>query len=338
MPWHVPFSLFRIIFVDPPGLEPGLCGTKIRRVANYTMGHPYLIRCCKIIIKNLICYIYLSINAGPHIMLTAIQTASVVSLLHAAGTEILRIYRMTDYGVKVKEDDSPVTAADLASDSIIKSGLQTITPSIPVYSEETKDVPFNERSRWNPLWLLDPLDGTKEFIARSDEFCISLALIKDNEPVAGFVYAPVTAETWVAGKGQGAYLLAWGKKIALPFTSTIGPFHVNISRTHHSKSEAGWIENFKKENDIVIDIYGSAIKFCKMAEGRSDLYPKFSLIHEWDIAAGHIIINESGGRIIEPDTGRPPIYNKEDYHQPPFIAFGPRIRDWQKWISAKDRH
>ena len=119
-----------------------------------------------------------------------------------------------------------------------------------------------------------------------------------------------------------------GKSIILPFTATTGPIRINISRMHHSQKEADWIGNFKKENEISIEIHGSAIKFCKIAEGISDLYPKFSLIHEWDIAAGQIIIEESGGRIIETLTGKPPVYNKEDYHQPPFIAFGKRVKEW----------
>jgi 3'(2'), 5'-bisphosphate nucleotidase len=265
-------------------------------------------------------------------MLTRNQTDSVIALLEKAGAEIKRIYSGDDFHIRIKEDDSPVTKADLAADSIIKSGLRQISPGIPVFSEETKDVPWSERSGWNILWILDPLDGTKEFIARSDEFCISLALIRDHIPVAGFIHAPVTRETWVAETGKGAYRLSNGLRSPMPLIQSEGPYRVNISRTHHTITEEEWISNFMKENEIKIEIYGSAIKFCKIAEGYSDLYPKLSLIHEWDIAAGHLIIEESGGRIIEPHSGRPPLYNKEDYHQPPFIAFGQRVKDWQRWV------
>jgi 3'(2'), 5'-bisphosphate nucleotidase len=265
-------------------------------------------------------------------MLHPLQIKSVIALLEKAGVEIMRVYRNEDLGIRLKEDESPVTIADLASDSIIKEGLRSITPDLPVFSEETKDVPYSERSQWHTLWILDPLDGTKEFIARNDEFCISLALIKDTVPVAGFIHSPVTGETWIAERGKGAYRLASGKMAFLPLTDPTGPYRVNISRNHHSRSEADWIDKFKTENEITIEIHGSAVKFCKIAEGRSDLYPKFSLIHEWDIAAGHIIIEESGGRIIEPHTGKPPVYNKEDYHQPPFIAFGKRVKEWGKWV------
>jgi 3'(2'), 5'-bisphosphate nucleotidase len=266
-------------------------------------------------------------------MLSQIQISSVISLLEEAGKEILRIYRMDDFQTKLKDDLSPVTIADLAADRIIKSGLDAITPGIPVFSEETKEIPYEIRSAWKTLWILDPLDGTKEFIARNDEFCISLALVSDHDPVAGFIHSPVTDESWHAVKGAGAFRKEKGKFNRLPVESASGAYRINISRTHHSEKEEAWIREFKKENESEIRIYGSAVKFCRIAEGASDVYPKFSLIHEWDIAAGHIIIEESGGRIIEPASGRAPVYNKKDYHQPPFIAFGNRIADWEKWIK-----
>jgi 3'(2'), 5'-bisphosphate nucleotidase len=265
-------------------------------------------------------------------MIESGQISSVISLLQEAGAEIMRIYSGEDFNIKLKEDDSPVTRADLAADLIIKTGLKSVTPDIPVFSEETKDVPFAERSEWKTLWILDPLDGTKEFIARSGEFCISLALIFEQNPVAGFIHSPVTGETWVAERGKGAYRLANGVVSHLPLIEVSGPYRVNISRTHHSAKEEEWIENFRKENEIRIEVIGSAVKFCKIAEGNTDLYPKLSLIHEWDIAAGHIIIEESGGIIIEPATGKAPVYNKADFHQPPFVAFGKRVTDWERWI------
>ncbi len=265
-------------------------------------------------------------------MLPKNQTESVIALLEKAGAEIMKIYREDDFHIRLKEDDSPVTMADLAADLIIKSGLARITPGIPVFSEETKDVPWSERSGWKTLWILDPLDGTKEFIAKSDEFCISLALVTDHLPVAGFIHSPVTCETWVAERGKGAYRLSKGLRSPLPLIEPDGPYGVNISRTHHSEAEEKWIANFRKENKIKTEIYGSAIKFCKIAEGFTDLYPKLSPIHEWDIAAGHLIIEESGGKIIETLSGKPPVYNKKDYHQAPFVAFGQRLKDWKRWV------
>ena len=265
-------------------------------------------------------------------MLSDLQISDILQLIETAGKEIMKIYRQGDFNIETKSDNSPVTLADLTSDKTIKSGLGIITPGIPVFSEETKDIDFDIRSKWNPLWILDPLDGTREFIAKNDEFCISLALISDNMPVAGFIHSPVTLETWMAIKNEGAFKIAEGKKIRLPFLTPSGTYRINRSRSHHSEKEQEWIDNFRKQNEAVIAIYGSAIKFCKIAEGISDIYPKFSRIHEWDIAAGHLIIEESGGRIIETETRRPPVYNKESYFQPPFIAFGKRIRNWEKLI------
>ena len=245
----------------------------------------------------------------------------------------MRIYRMEDFGTRIKEDDSPVTIADFAADKIIKTGLAKITPGINVFSEETKDVSYDIRSKWENLWILDPLDGTKEFIARNDEFCISLGLVTGHMPAAGFIHAPVSGETWYALKGHGAIKIENGKNISLPLTEGQGPYKINISRSHHTEKEIAWIENFRKENEAIIKIFGSAVKFCRIAEGISDLYPKFSRIHEWDIAAGHIIIEEAGGRIIEPETGKAPSYNKKDYYQRPFVAFGKRVPNWEKWVK-----
>ncbi|MBA4321744.1 MAG: 3'(2'),5'-bisphosphate nucleotidase [Odoribacter sp.] len=265
-------------------------------------------------------------------MLSAKQISDIILLLENAGSKIRKIYYSNEFNIKIKEDNSPVTLADMASDKIIKAGLVEITPGIPVFSEETKEIDFEIRSGWNPLWILDPLDGTKEFIAKNNEFCISLALVFDKQPVAGFIHAPVTSETWIAVRGEGAFKYTEGEKIRLPFLTPSGTYRINISRSHHSEKEAAWIETFCKQNDAVTAIYGSAIKFCKIAEGISDIYPKFSLIHEWDIAAGHLIIEEAGGKIIETQTLRPPVYNKEEYFQPPFIAFGSRVKNWQRWM------
>jgi 3'(2'), 5'-bisphosphate nucleotidase len=258
---------------------------------------------------------------------------SIITLLEKAGSEIMTVYREGNFNTRLKEDDSPVTKADLASDKIIKAGLAAITPGINVFSEETKDISFSERWGWDPLWILDPLDGTKEFIARNDEFCITLALVEGKSPVAGFIYAPVFKTSWYAVKGEGAFRLLNGTLTRLPIEQAAGPFRINISRSHHSGKEDAWIKKFSKGKETMIETFGSAIKFCKIAEGASDIYPKFSLIHEWDIAAGHLILEESGGGIIETGSGRPPAYNKEDYHQPPFVAFGVRINPELKAYS-----
>ena len=265
-------------------------------------------------------------------MLSDLQISDIILLLENAGRETLNIYYHKEFNTSFKEDNSPVTVADFTSDKIIKSGLAEITPGIPVFSEETKEINFETRSQWNPLWILDPLDGTKEFIAKNNEFCISLALVFEKQPVAGFIHAPVTSETWMAIKGKGASKIIEGRNIPLPLFTPSWAYRITVSRSHHNQMEAAWIDNLKKEHEAVIAVQGSAIKFCRIAEGISDIYPKFGLIHEWDIAAGHLIVEESGGKVIETKTLKPPCYNKKEYFQPPFIALGSRVKNWEKWI------
>jgi len=255
------------------------------------------------------------------------ESAAVIELLADAGIEIMKVYRSNNYETRLKDDSSPVTRADILADAIIKEGLREVTPGIPVFSEETKDIEYNVRSAWNPLWILDPLDGTKEFLAGNGEFCISLALVLNKEPVAGFIHSPVTGETWAALKGEGAFKITNGGKAILPLVKPAGPVRVNLSRSHHSPAEEKWIEKLQAITPVEKVTCGSAVKFCRIAEGYSDIYPKFGKIHEWDIAAGHIIIQESGGEIIEISTLAPPVYNKADYHQQPFIASGIRGKE-----------
>jgi 3'(2'), 5'-bisphosphate nucleotidase len=259
-------------------------------------------------------------------MLTTQNINDIISLLKTAGIEILRIYHNDDFQTKLKEDQSPVTIADLTSDKIIKTGLKKITPSIPVFSEETKEVPYDIRSSWNPLWILDPLDGTKEFIGRNAEFCICLALILDGKPIAGFIYAPVKDEFWYALAGKGAFKIGVNQHYRLPLKNPSGNMIIAVSRSHHNKNEVAWIESFRKKHTSLISIVGSAIKFCRIAEGNADLYPKFGTINEWDVAAGNIIVEESGGEMVELATGSPPVYNKEDYIQPYFVVWGKRLK------------
>ncbi|HQK71002.1 MAG TPA: 3'(2'),5'-bisphosphate nucleotidase CysQ [Bacteroidales bacterium] len=249
---------------------------------------------------------------------------SIIGLLETAGQEIIKVYRHNDFGTFLKEDRSPVTRADLISDYIVKEGLKELTPEIPVFSEETIDTGNYLRLERNTLWILDPLDGTKEFIARNDEFCISLALITDGKPVAGFIHAPVFKKTWFAVRGKGTWMLVAGEKTRVPAFKPDGPYRILRSRSHHSQAEESWLKKISLMYETEIITKGSAIKFCEIAEGYADLYLKSSLINEWDVAAGHIIVEEAGGGIIEIATGKPPVYNKKDYHQHPFITYGVR--------------
>ena len=265
-------------------------------------------------------------------MLSDNQISDIIRLIESAGREILNIYHYKEFNIRIKADNSPVTLADLTSDNIIKSGLAEITPGIFIFSEETKEIDFEVRSQWDPLWILDPLDGTKEFISKNNEFCISLALVFNQKPIAGFIHAPVTSETWIALSGKGAYKIVEGKKIRLPAFTPSWAYRISISRSHYNETEAAWIEKLKIQHEVVVAVQGSAIKFCRIAEGISDIYPKFGLIHEWDVAAGHVLIEESGGNMIETLTLCHPVYNKINYFQLPFVAFGSRIKNWEKYI------
>lgn len=259
-------------------------------------------------------------------MLSSQNITDILNLVKSAGKEILKIYSANDFHVTIKSDHSPVTVADIASDNIIKKGLSEITPLIPVFSEETKEISYDIRASWNPLWILDPLDGTKEFIALNGEFCICLALVMNCKPVAGFIFAPVTNEFWYALEGKGAFKLDEDKEKRLPLKNHDGPIIITISRSHYNRDEAIWIDKLQKKQESLISIQGSAIKFCRIAEGTSDIYPKFGPINEWDVAAGDIIVKESGGEMVEVLTRLAPVYNKKNYIQPHFIVSGQRLK------------
>jgi len=265
-------------------------------------------------------------------MLTGSQISEIISLIEKAGDEIYNIYNHSDLDIRKKPDDSPVTAADMISDMIIKKGLEKITPGINVFSEETMDIKYTERHTWETLWILDPLDGTREFIKHIDEFCISLALVSGSRPSAGFIHSPVSKETWMAIRGEGAFRFVSGEKSSLPIYDPEGPVKIAVSRSHLTEAEEEWIGKLSREFSIIRKPLGSAIKFCRIAEGEYDLYPKFGKINEWDVAAGNLIVEEAGGSMLETATGKRPVYNKVNYLQPPFIVFGKRFRNPGKYL------
>jgi len=260
------------------------------------------------------------------------ELGNIINLLESAGREIMSVYHQNDSGTFLKEDNSPVTRADLLSDYIVKEGLKGITPGIPVLSEEAKDISYSLRSEWNTLWMLDPLDGTREFLARNEEFCISLALISDRKPVAGFIYAPALQKTWFSIKGEGAFRLKGEEKIRMQAVRLDKPYRIVKSRSHYTQMEESLLQEIGTIYETEVITVGSAIKFCEIADGNADFYIKTGLINEWDIAAGHIIVEEAGGGIIDFETGMPPVYNKADSRQPPFIAFGIRGKEILKGI------
>ncbi len=249
-----------------------------------------------------------------------IDVKRLINILREAGDIVLDIYN-GDFSVEYKEDHSPVTIADKKSNRFITDALGDLYPDIPVLAEEARALPYSIRKTWEYLWVLDPLDGTKEFIKKNGEFTINLALVYRGSPVFGIIYAPVIDTVYYGEKGSGAYKLEGDKLSRLSGESTKKGFSVIISRSHYTEETREYVrkleERYKEVEKVNI---GSALKLCLIAEGKADLYPRLAPTMEWDVAAGHAIISATGGDVVEYISGRPLIYNKENLVNPWFIA------------------
>ncbi len=253
-----------------------------------------------------------------------------IELSLAAGAAILAVYAK-DFEVIGKADASPLTEADLASHRLIVAGLRALTPQIPVLSEEAADVPWSERRTWTRYWLVDPLDGTREFVKKNGEFTVNIALIDRGRPVLGVVYAPVFDYLLHALAGEGAFLRQAGQDIAVQVRQPATlPLHVAASRSHLDPRTAAFLERI---GDAERHGLGSSLKFCRIAEGRIDLYPRFGPTSEWDTAAAQCVLEAAGGAVLRLD-GTPLDYNaKESLLNPDFIAVGDRSLPWQDWLG-----
>ena len=252
-----------------------------------------------------------------------------------AGKEILDVYESDDFEITSKEDKTPLTLADKKAHNKILEFLKET--DIPILSEEGKHLSYEERKKWKYFWLVDPLDGTKEFIKRNGEFTVNIALIEGNTPIAGIIYVPVTKVLYFANGDQGAYKIndieyddfedfdfevLRTNAMKLPLVNFERPFTVVGSRSHLSEETEKFIDKLKKDHDnLEIMSVGSSIKQCMVAEGKADVYPRFGPTMEWDTGAGHAIVNASGGCITKTD-GTPLIYNKENLLNPHFIVKG----------------
>ncbi len=250
----------------------------------------------------------------------------IVRLSIAAGHRIMEVYN-TDFDVVQKSDNSPVTAADMAAHHTIVDGLTELTPDIPVLSEESAKIPFEERSQWQRYWLVDPLDGTREFVKRNGEFTVNIALIDNHESVLGVVYVPVTGELYYAERGCGAF-----KK-----TPDGEPVKINSrekteqstiiagSRSHRGDSLIRFLERL---GDYEVIPMGSSLKSCLVAEGRADIYPRLGPTSEWDTAAAQCVVEEAGGLLTTTDM-KPMRYNtKDSLLNPHFLVIGDPDYDW----------
>jgi 3'(2'), 5'-bisphosphate nucleotidase len=260
---------------------------------------------------------------------------AVRAIARQAGRRILDIYE-SDYAVEQKDDESPLTEADLAAHNLIVEGLSKLTPAWPILSEESSKIPFSERSGWSQYWLVDPLDGTKEFISHNGEFTVNIALIRDHEAVLGVVHVPVQDTDYYGEASIGAFVQRPGQAPqsirVRPFTS--GPVQVVGSRSHRGHSLDHYLANLGAYELVSM---GSSLKICLVAEGKADVYPRLGPTSEWDTAAAHAVVTSAGGQVVNVD-GNPLRYNtKDELLNPFFIVYGDRQHDWLSYLSACDR-
>ena len=241
-----------------------------------------------------------------------------------AGAAIMDIYKNEDdFGVETKGDDSPLTKADKAANDVICKGLEWISPEIPIISEENKLTDYSARKDYDYCWLVDPLDGTKEFIKRNGEFTVNIALLKGNRPVMGVVYAPVPDEMYWGVKDNGAYLKvgdAPEKKLE-PKQFNLSDANLNLvcSRSHLNEGTQKFVEKFEDPNLVS---KGSSLKFLILAKGEAHVYPRIAPTMEWDTGAAQIVLEEAGGKVLHFETNQPLDYNKENLLNPFFVAYG----------------
>lgn len=255
-------------------------------------------------------------TASPHHLITAITAAL------QAGKAILEIYHSGDFDIEVKGDNSPLTKADTASHDVIMSYLTKT--DIPVLSEEGRDIPYKERKSWKQLWIVDPIDGTKEFIKRNGEFTVNIALIENQKPIIGVIFVPVTGELFFSSKELGAFkvavnlkdydveaLLSMGNK--LPLQREDKTFTIVASRSHMSLETREYVQQMRDINgEVNLISKGSSLKLCMVAEGTANCYPRFAPTMEWDTAAGQAICEHAGFEVIDWSTKKNMLYNREE--------------------------
>jgi len=244
-----------------------------------------------------------------------------IEISKEAGKAILEVYN-TNFDYQIKEDLSPLTKADTLSNNIICEKLKVITPDIPILSEENSDIPFNIRSSWEQYWLVDPLDGTKEFIKKNGEFTVNIALIENNTPIFGIIHLPVTNETYWGSSTKGSfYIKGNNQETKLCVENNIrSQVRIVASRSHPSKMLDTLLEEI---GEYKIITKGSSLKFCLIAKGQADIYPRLGPTSEWDIAAGHAIVKFAGGSLLTID-GESMQYNLTENNLNPYFVVASR--------------
>lgn len=265
---------------------------------------------------------------------------SVIELSRQAGAAIREVYSRDDYAVQHKADQSPLTAADLAAHDIIVEGLGKLTPGVPVLSEESVSIGWDVRQQWSRYWLVDPLDGTREFIKGNGEFTVNIALIESGVPVLGVVYGPALDLLYWGGRELGAWKETAGQRQAIR-TAKIQPgqrsLRIVASRTHRGPKLEAWLANTQKtfpEQELVS--MGSSLKICLVAEAVADIYPRLALTSEWDTAAAQAVLEAAGGKLVDANYREYRYNRKADLLNPFFFAIGDRDYDFAALQSGEE--
>ena len=253
-------------------------------------------------------------------MLSQINIQDIVTIAKEAGDAIMQVYKQ-DFEVEYKQDNSPLTLADKRANDIIETGLNQLSVNFPILSEEGKSIPYEDRKHWEYFWLVDPLDGTKEFVKKNDEFTVNIALIHKDTPVLGVVYAPALDVCYWAKQDEGAF--KDGKKLPLKTADQRNTYKIVVSRSHMSDETQAFIDAIDTQKEKELISIGSSLKVCLVAEGEVDIYPRLGPTMEWDIGAAHAVVNESGKSLEKYMNGKysKHEYNKEDLLNQWFVVY-----------------
>jgi len=242
-------------------------------------------------------------------MLNQIDIQDIVTIAKEAGSAIMQVYKQ-DFEVEYKQDSSPLTLADKRANDIIEDGLNQLSISFPILSEEGKETPYEDRKHWEYFWLVDPLDGTKEFVKKNGEFTVNIALICKDTPVLGVVYAPALDICYWAKQDEGAF--KDGQKLPLKTDSQRNTYKIVASRSHMSDETQAFIDAIDIDKEKELISIGSSLKICLVAEGEADIYPRLGPTMEWDTGAAHAIVNESGGQLNDQKNNNVLKYNTSE--------------------------
>ena len=255
-----------------------------------------------------------------------------LSLAVEAGGRILEIYE-SDFAVEHKDDESPLTAADLASHALIVDALKQYTPGLPCLSEEGAGIPHATRAAWRRYWLIDPLDGTREFVKRNGEFTVNIALIEDHRPILGVIYAPATGATYGAARGSGAFRIDANRRVPIATRKPMPARPTFIVSRSHGAGELEALLARAPAHEVMGR--GSSLKFCLVAEGSADFYPRFGPTSEWDTAAGQCIVEQAGGAVLRLPELTPLSCNEKDsLLNPSFAVVGDPAYDWSRLLRG----